>query len=79
MPGGKLTARYVDTNSDMAVGDLIVTSGFGGYYPQGIVIGTVEAVQVDDSGLSLTATLLPRAQLSDLTQAFIIKDFTVVD
>ena len=79
MPGGKLTARYVDTNSDMAVGDLIVTSGFGGYYPQGIVIGTVEAVQVDDSGLSLTATLRPRAQLSDLTQAFIIKDFTVVD
>ncbi|MBR2483805.1 MAG: rod shape-determining protein MreC [Oscillospiraceae bacterium] len=79
MPGGKLTARYVDTNSDMAVGDLIVTSGFGGYYPQGIVIGTVEAVQVDDSGLSLTATLRPRAQISDLTQAFIIKDFTVVD
>ena len=79
MPDGRLTARYVDTNSDMAVGDLIVTSGFGGYYPQGIVIGTVEAVEVDDSGLSLTATLRPRAKLDDLTQAFIIKDFTVVD
>lgn len=79
MPDGRLTARYVDTNSDMSVGDLIVTSGFGGYYPQGLVIGTVESVQVDDSGLSLTATLRPRAQLDDLTQAFIIKDFTVVD
>ena len=79
MPDGRLTARYVDTNSDMSVGDLIVTSGFGGYYPQGLVIGTVESMQVDDSGLSLTATLRPRAHLDDLTQAFIIKDFTVVD
>ena len=74
-----LSLEYLSTGSDVMGGDLIVTSGFGGYYPQGIVIGTVEAVQVDDSGLSLTATLRPRAQLSDLTQAFIIKDFTVVD
>ena len=79
MPDGRLTARYVDTNSEMAVGDLIVTSGFGGYYPQGLIIGTVEGMDVDDSGLSLTATLRPRVNLNELTQAFIIKDFTVVD
>lgn len=79
MTEGRLTARYVDTTSEMAVGDLIVTSGFGGYYPKGLVIGTVESMQVDDSGSSLTATLRPRAALDDLTEAFIIKDFTVVD
>ncbi|MGM9662701.1 MAG: rod shape-determining protein MreC [Oscillospiraceae bacterium] len=79
MPEGRLTASFVDTDSDMTVGDLIVTSGLGGYYPSGLVIGSVESIQRDESGLSLTATLLPKAELEELTQVFIIKDFTIVD
>ncbi|MGM9618764.1 MAG: rod shape-determining protein MreC [Oscillospiraceae bacterium] len=79
MPEGRLTASFVDPDSDMTVGDLIVTSGLGGYYPSGLVIGTVESLRRDESGLSLTAILRPQAELEELTQVFIIKDFTIVD
>ena len=79
MPGGKLLAAYVDSNAKMMVGDLVVTSGLGGYYPSGLVIGTVTELKVDDSGLSLSATLTPKADLSQLTEVFIIKSFDIVD
>ncbi len=79
MPEGKLTARYLDPNSSITVGDLVVTSGLGEYYPPGLVIGAVESLKMDDSGLSLTATLTPKAELSELRQVLIVKDFTVVD
>lgn len=79
MPEGKLTARYLDPNASLTVGDLVVTSGLGEYYPPGLVIGVVESLKMDDSGLSLTATLSPKAELGDLRQVFIIKEFTVVD
>lgn len=79
MPENRLTARYLDPSSAITVGDLVVTSGLGEYYPPGLVIGTVESLKKDDSGLSLTATLTPRAELSELRQVFVIKEFTVVD
>lgn len=79
MAKGRLTAQYIDPNSSIMVGDLIVTSGLGGYYPAGLTIGTVESLQPDPSGLSLTAVLQPSAELNEITQLFIIKDFTVTD
>jgi rod shape-determining protein MreC len=37
----------VDHNKDLAVGDLIVTSGYGETYPGGLVIGEIAEVGVD--------------------------------
>ena len=79
MAKGRLTAQYIDPNSSIMVGDLIISSGLGGYYPAGLTIGTVESLQSDPSGLSLTAVLEPAAELDALTQLFIIKDFSVTD
>ena len=41
----------IPKNSDVIVGDIIVTSGFGGIYPKGIVVGTIKDVQNEESGL----------------------------
>lgn len=60
-------------------GDLVVTSGLGGYYPSDLVIGTVDQILTDDSGLAQYATLVPHADLSSLSQLFIITDFDIVD
>ena len=79
MANGRLTAQYIDPNSSIMVGDLIVSSGLGGYYPSGLLIGTVESLQSDPSGLSLTAVLLPAAETDTLTQLFVIRDFSVTD
>ena len=57
---------------------MVVTSGLGGYYPSGLVIGSVEQVQVDDSGAASYAILAPAADLDALTEVFVIKSFEIV-
>ena len=41
----------IPKNSDVIVGDVIVTSGFGGVYPKGIVVGRIKEMQNEESGL----------------------------
>ena len=41
----------IPKNSDVIVGDVIVTSGFGGVYPKGIVVGKITDIQNEESGL----------------------------
>lgn len=41
----------IPKNSDVIVGDIIVTSGFGGVYPKGIVVGRIKEMQNEESGL----------------------------
>lgn len=74
----RLSLTYLHADSELLVGDLIVTSGLGGYYPSDLVIGYVESVQLDDSGSMRFAVIQPAAQLDDLHQVFIIKSFDIV-
>ncbi len=41
----------IPKDADVLVGDVIVTSGFGGVYPKGIVVGIVSSVENDPGGL----------------------------
>lgn len=60
-------------------GDMIVTSGLGGYYPPDLVIGTVEDILSDDSGMGKYAILSPKTDPNSLSQVFIITGFDVVE
>jgi rod shape-determining protein MreC len=55
--------------------DLVVTSGLGGYYPAGLVIGSVAEVQQDDSGATSYAILDPAVDFDELTEVFVIRSF----
>lgn len=79
MRDGRLTLNYLGTDPDVISGDLIVTSGLGGYYPSGLVIGHVEEVRTSDNGLEQYAVLTPDAELDALIQVFIITSFDIVD
>ena len=59
-------------------GDLIVTSGLGGYLPPDLVIGSVTSLQADDSDTAVYAVLTPAAELDSLTEVCIIKSFEIV-
>lgn len=48
---------HVPRNEDIAAGDVVVTSGFGGIYPKGIQIGKIQSVKNDATGLLHLATL----------------------
>lgn len=74
-----LTLTYLTTSSNVMVGDLILTSGLGNFLPSKLVIGYVEELRMNDDGLSRYAIIRPEMDLHELTQVFVITDFTIVD
>lgn len=78
MGENRLRLEYLPADRPPLAGDVVVTSGLGGYYPSGLVIGSVEEVQVDDSGAASYAILAPAADLDALTEVFVIKSFEIV-
>ena len=78
MRQNRLRLDYLPADCALLPGDVVVTSGLGGYYPSGLVIGSVEVVQKDDSGASSYAILAPEADLDSLTEVFVIKSFEIV-
>ena len=79
MGEGKLKLSYLSADAQLLSGDVVTTSGLGGFYQGGLVIGTVESVRTGDDGLAQYAVLAPAARLGELSEVFIIKDFDIVD
>ena len=79
MGEGRLKLSYLSADAQLLSGDVVTTSGLGGFYPGGLVIGTVESVRTGDDGLAQYAVLAPAARLGELSEVFIIKDFDIVD
>lgn len=79
MGQGLLKLSYLPENTELISGDLVVTSGKGGIYPSGLVVGTIESIRTDPSGMSRYAEVKPRVDLDSLFQVFVIKDFDIVE
>ena len=75
----RLKLSYLPPAASLLAGDYIVTSGLGGYYPSGLVIGKVASVKTDDDGLAQYAVIAPMTDFDALTEVFVIKDFDIVD
>ena len=71
----RLRLEYLPADCSLLGGDLVVTSGLGGFYPAGLVIGSVAEVQVDDSGATSYAVLSPAVDFDELTEVFVIRSF----
>ena len=78
MRENRMRLDYLPADCRLLSGDLVVTSGLNGYYPSGLVIGSVEEVQVDDSGAASYAVLVPAVDFDALTEVFVIKSFEIV-
>jgi len=73
----KLT--FLADGAQIFVGDDVLTSGSGGAFPAGLVIGTLTAVQTEAGGQVEYGIVEPQCDLDSLVQVFIIKDFEVVE
>ena len=73
----KLT--YLADGAQIFVGDDVLTSGSGGAFPAGLVIGTLTAVQTEAGGQIEFGIVEPQCDLDSLVQVFIIKSFEVVE
>ncbi len=63
---------FIDRHAQITPGDEVVTSGLGGIFPAGLLIGRIESVAMDASGLYQTAELTPIANTRLLELVFII-------
>lgn len=72
---GLCKLKYLPKESGISSGNLIVTSGIGGVFPKDLVVGKVKSIAVDSSGLSLTAIIVPAADIENVTDVLIIKSF----
>ena len=78
MEENRLRLDYLPADCQLLGGDLVVTSGLGGYYPSDLVIGTIEEIQKDESGSASYAVIAPAADFDALSEVFIIKSFDIV-
>ncbi|HEY4389937.1 MAG TPA: rod shape-determining protein MreC [Paenibacillus sp.] len=69
---GKFLMSRVTEPTSLAKGDLIVSSGIGGVFPRGMVIGTVKEIDVGQYGLTYTATVKPAANFTDWKELFVV-------
>ena len=69
----KLT--FLADGAQIFEGDEVLTSGSGGAFPAGLVIGTISNVQTEAGGQIEYGIVVPQVELDALVQVFIIKDF----
>ncbi|MCM1523958.1 MAG: rod shape-determining protein MreC [Ruminococcus sp.] len=73
---GRIRMSYISKESDILPGDVIVSSGSANY-PAGQLIGTVEYVYMEQSGLSRYALIIPAEDPATITGVFVITDYTL--
>ena len=68
------TPRLINLSSDadVQIGDDIVTSGLGGLYPKGILIGQVASIHKDEGGLLKAAWIEPSARINRMEEVLVM-------
>ena len=75
LAGGQLKLTYVFENSVLELGDTVLTSGAGGVYPAGLVIGKISGVASEEGGYGQYGVVTPSAELTNLSQVFLILEY----
>lgn len=61
-----------ESDSDIEPGEVVVSSGMGGVFPSGLLIGTVEEVTPDQYGLTKTAHIKPAADMYSINNVIVV-------
>jgi rod shape-determining protein MreC len=68
----QLTLDFVSNEATVRAGDVVLTSGIGGVYPKGLVIGEVTSVRRQPNALAPSITLRPSARLGDMEEVLVL-------
>ena len=73
---GKITnqcrVKYLNRLADIRVGDRVVSSGLGGVFPKGLLVGTVTSVHKKPYGLFQEVTVTPAVDFATLEEVLVI-------
>ncbi len=61
--------------TEIKKGDIIVTAGTSGYYPPNLIIGTVDEITLEESGITAYATIKPANDIYKIKHVYILTDF----
>lgn len=78
MQQGCVRFGYLAEGMSIFTGDTVLTSGKGGAFPAGLVVGTITDVRTEAGGQQTYGVITPACDLGELLQVFVIKDFDVV-
>ena len=70
---GLLSVEGISNTETVAIGDLVYTSGLGGVFPSGILIGKVENITTDVYDLSKLIKVKPSAKFNDINYVTVLK------
>ena len=56
-------------------GGTVVTAGTSGLFPKNLVIGTVEKVELETSGITSYAVIRPVSEINEIKNVFVLTDF----
>lgn len=73
MKSGELKAYMFDQNSDVIVGDEIITSGLGGVIKKDIYVGEVSKVETDDTEMKKLVYIKPGVDFKHLRRVYVVK------
>lgn len=65
----------LDASTSVVGGGVVCTSGAGGIFPDGLLIGQVKAVRNDEVSSGFYAEIKPFAELSKISDVFVITSF----
>jgi rod shape-determining protein MreC len=71
---GLCIADNIAEGTPINIGDKLITSGEGGVYPEGILIGEVVDVRTDAQGKMITCVVKPAVNLDDLRYVFVLME-----
>lgn len=73
--GGQRLSRlkYVQRTEDVKVGETVVTSGLGGMFPKGLMLGTVARADKKDPGLFQTIEVVPSVDFSKIEEVLVLQ------
>ena len=71
---GALTMNFISMDSTVTAGETVVTSGIGGVFPKGLIIGQVAKVSKEVNSLYKTAQLQPANDVNHVEEVIILTD-----
>ncbi|MBD5117929.1 MAG: rod shape-determining protein MreC [Clostridiales bacterium] len=75
MLNGLLRLSFLPEEAKLVTGDQITTSGLGGVYPPGLLVGSVRTLDVEEDGVSRYAQVEPAADIAGVQNVYVIVDY----
>jgi len=77
--GQDLIMTYIPQEGPISVGEMVLTSGVGGYYPKGLVIGQVIEVMQNDIEPFQQAIVRPAVNFEQIETVLVLTSFEPID